>query len=309
MTSSAKSRARADQLDRKLSTLENRGVRNSRAIVRRAVRSIVDAYKKNGSPGAVAVAVDEAMEPLEQLLAAGMLATHLHGYLAIVEAARPKLGQVVKALASPFDAAVEFAQRRLEATGPMIEDLRKKYQDQALFVMDEAGQAIEKRAQASISASLKSGETLADGADRLADDLARIGLNPRRPYLIETLWRTQTQLAFSAGRLSASKDPALQEILWGYEYVTVGDDRVRPNHALLDGLRRPKDDVIWKSIMPPNGYNCRCVAVEIFRGDDEAEQTPVPKPTEIDGKEAKPKADEGFDFNPGDLASDLIKVK
>jgi SPP1 gp7 family putative phage head morphogenesis protein len=41
-------------------------------------------------------------------------------------------------------------------------------------------------------------------------------------------------------------------------YETVGDSRVRPTHAELDGITRPVDDQFWDSYYPPNGWRCRC---------------------------------------------------
>ncbi len=69
------------------------------------------------------------------------------------------------------------------------------------------------------------------------------------------------------------------------QYVTVGDDRVRPAHALLNGIIRPKTDPFWKTNFPPNGWLCRCDAVE----------TNDP----VTAGDINFKADPGFDFNPG----------
>lgn len=41
-------------------------------------------------------------------------------------------------------------------------------------------------------------------------------------------------------------------------YRTVGDNRVRPEHAMLDGITRPVEDKFWKLYFPPNGWGCRC---------------------------------------------------
>src|SRR5690606_37020353 len=46
-----------------------------------------------------------------------------------------------------------------------------------------------------------------------------------------------------------------------WEYKTVGDDLVRPEHAALHGLILPANDPRWKLIFPPNGWNCRCYIV------------------------------------------------
>lgn len=43
-----------------------------------------------------------------------------------------------------------------------------------------------------------------------------------------------------------------------WEYKTVGDSKVRPEHADLDGLILPYNSPKWDEIYPPNGWNCRC---------------------------------------------------
>lgn len=45
------------------------------------------------------------------------------------------------------------------------------------------------------------------------------------------------------------------------EYRTVGDNRVRKEHAKLDGMVFAKDDPIWDKIYPPNDWNCRCTVI------------------------------------------------
>lgn len=85
---------------------------------------------------------------------------------------------------------------------------------------------------------------------------------------LETVFRTSSATSYNAGRWQADQSPAIQEILWGYEYITVGDDRVRPEHAVFEGTRRPKDDPFWELFWPPNGWNCRCTTIAIFNDDD-----------------------------------------
>lgn len=47
------------------------------------------------------------------------------------------------------------------------------------------------------------------------------------------------------------------------EYSTVGDNKVRAAHALLDGVRKPVDDPFWNRYYPPNGWNCRCDVIAV----------------------------------------------
>ncbi len=44
-------------------------------------------------------------------------------------------------------------------------------------------------------------------------------------------------------------------------YRTVGDSRVRPEHATLNGIVKPIDDPFWKTYYPPNGWRCRCTVM------------------------------------------------
>ncbi|WP_293871651.1 phage minor head protein [Flavobacterium sp.] len=45
------------------------------------------------------------------------------------------------------------------------------------------------------------------------------------------------------------------------EFTTVGDDRVRPEHAIFDKFTAPKSDPIWKKLYTPLSWNCRCTII------------------------------------------------
>lgn len=53
-------------------------------------------------------------------------------------------------------------------------------------------------------------------------------------------------------------------------YVTAGDDRVRSEHAALDGIIRPISDKFWNTYAPSNGWGCRCT---IEQEDEDATLT------------------------------------
>lgn len=58
------------------------------------------------------------------------------------------------------------------------------------------------------------------------------------------------------------------------EYRTAGDSKVRPAHEALDRTRLPKGDPFWQDYFPPNGWGCRCDAVEV------PSDTPLSNPQE-----------------------------
>lgn len=47
------------------------------------------------------------------------------------------------------------------------------------------------------------------------------------------------------------------------QYRTAGDAQVRPEHAALEGVTLPKTDNFWDAYYPPNGWNCRCTAIQV----------------------------------------------
>ena len=50
------------------------------------------------------------------------------------------------------------------------------------------------------------------------------------------------------------------------QYRTAADERVRDEHAALHNTTLPPSDPFWNSYFPPNGWNCRCVAVQVRKG-------------------------------------------
>ena len=50
------------------------------------------------------------------------------------------------------------------------------------------------------------------------------------------------------------------------QYRTAQDDHVREEHAILHGTTLPPSDPFWGKYMPPNGWNCRCTAVQVRKG-------------------------------------------
>lgn len=50
------------------------------------------------------------------------------------------------------------------------------------------------------------------------------------------------------------------------QYRTVNDNLVRDSHRALHNVTLPKTDSFWNSYYPPNGWGCRCTAIEVRKG-------------------------------------------
>lgn len=81
----------------------------------------------------------------------------------------------------------------------------------------------------------------------------RPGLNAHR---LETIFATNMQSAYMAGRFDEMMEQAQERPFW--EYVAVMDARTRPAHRAMHGRIFRYDDPGWKAFYPPCGYRCRC---------------------------------------------------
>lgn len=127
-------------------------------------------------------------------------------------------------------------------------------------------------------------------------DVESIKTNYNQNYL-EAEYQFAVSSSQSAGNwANISNDYDLQ-------YRTAGDDRVRDSHDALRDVTLPSDDAFWLSYYPPNGWRCRCTAVQVRKGKYEVSDsaksiTKAETATSQIGKDGKNKL-AIFRFNPG----------
>lgn len=118
------------------------------------------------------------------------------------------------------------------------------------------------------------------------------------PWRQQTIFRTNTQSAYNAGRQSQQQDLIEAAPFW--QYVAVMDARTRPEHAAMHGRIYRADDPIWRTIYPPNGYNCRCRVRMLTQAMVERRGLQVLSSVETPAEQGFP--DEGFGQAPLDGA-------
>jgi SPP1 gp7 family putative phage head morphogenesis protein len=293
VTADDRRQARLQDQDR--ARIDRLGVAAAARIGFRARRAALLAYRRGDNPATAATQELHAATPLiVDAMVAGHLAGHRRSLLAV-----PK-GKISLANASsPFLKAIEFLSERLEMEPEEYDRLEAAYQPEALKVVKTASDMVEREIETKLADAIGSGQHVRGGVAALQEAFDSAGIVPRNSFTLEAIFRTQTQLAYGAGRWQAMQDPDIREVLQSLRYVTMEDDRVRPEHVGFDGVTLPIDDPFWIESYPPNGFACRCSVIEIF------DKRPLfePRAVDVDGKMVYPSVDEGFRFNPGLLFS------
>jgi len=170
---------------------------------------------------------------------------------------------------STYDEAMRYVRQRAKMTADEIAAVSAAYGVEAARVTREASAVVEGRVRRAVSRHVIAGGHIREGVKALGVEFEAIGIG-QKPYVLETLTRNQMNMSYAAGQWQANTDPALDELIWGYEYVTIGDDRVREAHEATNGMRAAKGAAIWQTASPPNGHNCRCTVIEIFNDERHA---------------------------------------
>lgn len=131
---------------------------------------------------------------------------------------------------------------------------------------------------------------------KLQEELDKLNVEYNRNYL-EAEYQFAVQSSLSADQWERSSER------YNLQYRTASDDRVREEHKALHGITLPKDDPFWMEYYPPNGWRCRCRAIQVRKekypesNSEEALNKGDRATTQI-GKDGKNRL-EIFRFNPG----------
>lgn len=129
-------------------------------------------------------------------------------------------------------------------------------------------------------------------------DFQKINTDYNQNYL-----EAEYQFAVNSSQMAANWTQLDDSGRYYLQYRTAMDNRVRDEHAQLHDTTLPKEDDFWLSYYPPNGWRCRCQAVEVRKSKYEESDSATAiekgeKATTQIGKDGKNRL-EIFRFNPG----------
>lgn len=117
--------------------------------------------------------------------------------------------------------------------------------------------------------------------------------SPRR---LKTIFRTNLQSAYMAGRYKLMMESAGTHPYW--KYIAILDGRTRAAHRALNGRVFKIEDGFTDVGYPPNGYNCRCRAVSMSESRVKREGI---TPTDTSGTLETREVEAGIDKRTGEI--------
>ncbi|MDR1946531.1 MAG: phage head morphogenesis protein [Desulfovibrio sp.] len=212
--------------------------------------------------------------------------------------------EIIAAPVQP-EAAIAFWAWKSATPYDVVKRMDEGARQRAFYVTALAERDAVQAVKDALAKALENGETLKDFQERIAAEIERQGWKGHR---VETVFRNNLQTAYSAGRYAKMRQVKKARPYW--QYITVGDERVRPGHAILNGRVFPADHEFWGTNYPPNGHKCRCGVRSLSARQVEREGLTVETETPGDsiwtdpktGMEyhvARPGADVGWRNNPG----------
>ena len=233
-----------------------------------------------------AVEEQRAQAALSRLITRTMAAADLMGRRRLLLEAKAKVpGELVFASFAerdvPFLPAVPFQEAIDDLIQEAIDDLIRRepllavgwreaqrvYLDGGFAAARAATDNVTARIQKILEDSLRAGADRFDVNTRIIKalksgeaDAERAGIDPAgwtRAYA-DTIFRTNTASAYTAGRMQQARDPAFRKVISGWRFSATRDSDVRKTHLAADGLVATVDDPIWIEFAPPLSWSCRC---------------------------------------------------
>lgn len=170
-----------------------------------------------------------------------------------------------EAMSVKFTEAIEYLRNLLGITSEQWREIWAETKAVSDLVAKETLFAMQRDMMRAVLTAIEDGTTLEEFRTRYREILANAGWSdrPNQGWHSQMIFRMHTQAAYAAGRWrqaeeAEARNPTRPIFL---RYVTVGDNRVRPNHAAWQGVILPLRHPWWQTHYPPCGFNCRCHAM------------------------------------------------
>lgn len=187
----------------------------------------------------------------------------------------------------PYAEAVEYLKKRDVIKKVDYNKLSDKMRFRAFTASRINDGKLLEKLNAEMIANVNDGKGLKDFLSMTKTDiLDKVGMGPNQGWYWETVYRTNVQTAYNAGRMMGFEEDKPLAL----HFVGIEDARQTDICHSMSNVIRPYDDPIWKKYIPPLHFGCRSTVRAIYDRDELPEEW-----TSLEGIERPAK---GFGANP-----------
>lgn len=169
-------------------------------------------------------------------------------------------------VAVEFEEAVEWLLERLPLSKAEFELLDAAARKRAFTVANVAQMHVIDETKKSLSQAIDLGTPLKEWAEEFGPTLeeAWAGTVANPSARLETIYRSNVQSSYSAGRERLASHPTVKRLRPYKRFDAVMDTRTTDDICRpLNGVVKPADDPWWNDHTPPLHYNCRSGTVTL----------------------------------------------
>ncbi len=187
-----------------------------------------------------------------------------------------------------FSEAVDWFRARVPLSDAAFYALTAAARRKAFTIAAVATLDLVAETQGSLDRALDEGLSFADWkaeiAERLVNAWAESDRGPVDPaWRLETIFRTNAQLAYSTGRFHQLDEPAVKRARPYRMYDAILDARTTETCNALHGTTLPADDPWWSTHWPPVHFNCRS-GVRSLRTSQAEQRGITQSPPDVSGE-------------------------
>ncbi len=211
-----------------------------------------------------------------------------------------------------YEEAIAAFRKRVPMPRDEWDELEQSQREYAFTVSGVAQAEMVSQVWDAIDSAVTNGEDFEAFKDRIADVLAESwgGPNPAR---VETIFRTNINTTYNAGRRTVFTAPAVREARPYWRFEMIDDSRTCDICGACEGVILPADDPWWDDHVGPLHFSCRCSFTALSDADASEEGVSDRAPGDAsdpdDGFGDEPTTD-GTDWTPtmGDYAKPVRDV-
>jgi len=180
-----------------------------------------------------------------------------------VEPVRARARAILRAtpptfLSLPYEEALAFFESLEVVSIDEFRAIQDRFREGAWSAALIESQHLRELAKKRIGEALAGNMTVRETAAAIRNDQIALGVSPNSHDYLDLVARNAVATAYGHGKWVAANDPAIRAARPFWQYLTVNDGRVRPNHrALHERVFRigTEEHALY---FPPLGHRCRC---------------------------------------------------